>query len=68
MTGGRNGYGAKLANIYSLEFGMSSLLSAIHASDMLSSGGDRGQGEWKEIQAVILEQHEQERSSEGTFS
>ena len=47
---------------------MSSLLSAIHASDMLSSGGDRGQGEWKEIQAVILEQHEQERSSEGTFS
>lgn len=41
LTGGRNGYGAKLANIYSLEFSRSSFKISVHWADESQSSKQR---------------------------
>jgi DNA gyrase/topoisomerase IV subunit B len=68
MTGGRNGYGAKLANIYSTEF---SKLHTVHVFSTnaniasLDSRRDRGQEYAEKVQTGVLGQHEQEGRAKG---
>ena len=69
MTGGRNGYGAKLANIYSTEF---SKLHTVRDFSMrvlrslrCNSRRNRGQEHAEEVQTGVLGQHEQEGRAKG---
>jgi DNA gyrase/topoisomerase IV subunit B len=60
LTGGRNGYGAKLANIYSSEFSEST-----RASPLTCSRRNSGQGQWQKVQTDLQPEHDEKGNSEG---